>query len=568
MRSRETENAACWVVVMLAIIFLGIMHLALPNTGGSGADLPQALLVWCAILVLISGCAWILCCQKLQFTLCSRMLTVAVVLMTLPWFWSPSRDWQLDAVPRLAGLWSGLILYILLVNCHFTARQKQVILWLIAVAVVMQTLYSLAGLMFPSLLPEAGQNALRLHPEVAVGVFQQRNVTASFIATGAAVLLWLLGDSRYRLASPVREQWRLWAISATVVLLFMTLTILSSRTGWLGGLLIWLAFTLIFWHADAAGTVLSRWGVRLAPASGIALGAILLPGGMLNALQAHDTSNLDRILILQQTWQMIMQHPLVGWGYGGFTWSFAHFLADRPVPLSRGMNELTHPHNELLFWWVEGGIIAIAGLFMAVAAVSMRLLRRPGRYTLAVLACLLPILVHTQLEYPLYQSPVHWLLILLLLSFADAPATLAPPCHNVFRRTPVRLLPCFLAALGCCGALLTAITFWQGQYLTAFQLSPQRYAGQVLHLNETGIGTERLRKDQMLSYIVRYQTSGNVENLQHFSALARRWLATWCDEDIYHNLINVERYLGNEKLALQLAEEAHRLYPDDPRFSS
>ncbi|WP_368540798.1 PglL family O-oligosaccharyltransferase [Enterobacter soli] len=566
MRSRTTQDAACWVILLLAGIFLGLMHLALPNVGGSGADLPQALLVWCALLVLIAGCAWILCHQRLQFTLCARLLTLAAVLLTLPLCWSPSPDWRLDALPRLGGLWAGLCLYVLFINCRFTPRQKQVLLWLIAAAALIQTIWYLAGLWWPELLPEVAQEALRLEPETGIGVFQQRNVTASFIATGAAALLWLLADARFRLECESRERARRWAVSAAIAVMYMALTTIASRTGWLGGLAIWLWFTAVFWR-DENALVASRRAIALAPPLGIAIGTALLSNGLFGALQEHDGSNVDRILILQQTWKMIVQHPLKGWGYGGFPWSFAHFLADRPVPLSRGMNLLTHPHNELLFWWVEGGAVALAGALLALVAGGIRLLYRPQRYSLAVLGCLLPVLLHTQLEYPLYQSPVHWLLVMLLLSFADAPAADPSLSRSVFKKNGPRLLPCLMATTACCGALLVGVTFWQGLTLTDFQGSPQRYASRVLRLRETGIGTERLRKDRALSYIVRYQKSGNVEDLQRFSLLADRWLATWSDADIYNNLINVERYLGNEKHAIQLAEEAHRLYPEDARFA-
>jgi hypothetical protein len=37
---------------------------------------------------------------------------------------------------------------------------------------------------------------------------------------------------------------------------------------------------------------------------------------------------------------------------------------------------------------------------------------------------------------------------------------------------------------------------------------------------------------------------------------------------MYNNLINVERYLGQQKNARALREEARRLYPEDRRFSS
>ena len=43
----EPETAASrWLLMMLALILLGVMHIVLPSTGGSGADLPEPLLVW------------------------------------------------------------------------------------------------------------------------------------------------------------------------------------------------------------------------------------------------------------------------------------------------------------------------------------------------------------------------------------------------------------------------------------------------------------------------------------------------------------------------------------------
>ncbi|MFQ9621647.1 MAG: Wzy polymerase domain-containing protein [Enterobacteriaceae bacterium] len=88
--------------------------------------------------------------------------------------------------------------------------------------------------------------------------------------------------------------------------------------------------------------------------------------------------------------------------------------------MSRRVPGLTYPHNDLLFWWVEGGAVALLGLLVLGVSGFWLLLRRPGVRQLALLACLMPILLHTQLEYPLYQSPVHWLLVLILVTWPIA----------------------------------------------------------------------------------------------------------------------------------------------------
>lgn len=243
-------------------------------------------------------------------------------------------------------------------------------------------------------------------------------------------------------------------------------------------------------------------------------------------------------------------------------------MADSVPPLSRRVPGLTYPHNDLLFWWVEGGAVALLGLLVLGVSGFWLLLRRPGVRQLALLACLMPILLHTQLEYPLYQSPVHWLLVLILVNLADRCPSGEQAPLPALTAPSTRPMPCALMILACYGALLTGCAFWQGHYLTAFQQSPQRFASRVLRLHDIGIGSERLRKDRALSYIIRYQSSANVEDLETFNQLGRRWIAVWNDADMYNNLINVELYLGQQKNARALREEARRLYPEDRRFSS
>lgn len=303
----------------------------------------------------------------------------------------------------------------------------------------------------------------------------------------------------------------------------------------------------------------------LASLLGIALGLTLLRNGITGALHEHDSSNIGRLFILQQTWRMVMLHPFLGWGYGGFTWSFSHFIAQHGLSWPE-QTELSHPHNEFLYWWVEGGLTALAGIVLLTVCGIRLFFHRPEREKMAILGCLLPILLHTQLEYPLYQSPVHWLILILLLSFADNVKEESSGLHRVFQHSSLNAIPCLIGMLACCGVCMTTLTFWQELCLTKFQQTPQHYATQVLKLHETGIGTERLRKDKAFSWITHYQNSGNIEDLQIFSSEASRRLNTWMDPEIYYNLITVQHFLGQTENALQIKRKAHQLYPYDPRF--
>jgi O-antigen polymerase len=195
--------------MMLALILLGVMHIVLPSTGGSGADLPEPLLVWCVLLVAMVGCAWFCGIRDCAAAVPARHGAGGVTADAAPAL-EPSADWRLDAFPRLAGLWAGVAFYYLLLNCRLTPRQQQTVLWLIVAATLIQAVYALVGIGHPAWLPLPAQAAQRQAGQFAIGVFLQRNVTGSFIATGAAVLLWLAADARFVCRSVARERYRQW----------------------------------------------------------------------------------------------------------------------------------------------------------------------------------------------------------------------------------------------------------------------------------------------------------------------------------------------------------------------
>jgi len=114
------------------------------------------------------------------------------------------------------------------------------------------------------------------------------------------------------------------------------------------------------------------------------------------------------------------QEPLHGHGIGSFlrVWNIqaAKFMTENPnATLPR---YVTHPHNELLFWLIEGGFAALAGIVLVIIGIVIALYRcgfqRGGSYA----AMLLPISLHTQVELPFYASAIHWFLWLFLIFIA------------------------------------------------------------------------------------------------------------------------------------------------------
>ena len=75
-----------------------------------------------------------------------------------------------------------------------------------------------------------------------------------------------------------------------------------------------------------------------------------------------------RLTTYSLTFDIIKENPLSGIGYGGFLSSFRHHYAKEKEENSLietiGNNNMSHPHNEFLFWTVEGGIIPFIGMLI------------------------------------------------------------------------------------------------------------------------------------------------------------------------------------------------------------
>ncbi|HGH5979076.1 TPA: Wzy polymerase domain-containing protein [Kluyvera georgiana] len=556
---RKLARRASWMIVgLLAIIYLGAMHAVIPNMGGSGSELPTTLWVWLIMLVVL-GVGWPgLLSTGIVLPPGMIPMLAGALLMTLPLAWCPHQTWLLDALPRFAGLWVGMLLLVLFAQCRFNVQQQQTLLYLVAAAALMQTAYSLAGLHWRGVLPEFEQQILAANPG-NVGVFQQRNVTASFLACGGAIWLFLLGSARFRLARRRLEALRLASACVALVAIFSALTEIGSRIGWLSALCVYTGMVGLHWRLV---TPVKRLAMLFAPLVGVATGALAMPDSLLDVLNAHHGSNLQRWMILRETWSMIVLHPWRGWGDGGFLWSFSHFIADRPHPIDNGRLVIPHPHNEILYWWVEGGMVALLGLACEIYAGMVIFLGAKRRRSLALLCCILPLLLHSQVEYPFYQSAVHWLLLVMLTGMA---AGYRQSAH----KTTHPALPLLSAGVVVvCLALsgVVALTLRQQNLLTGFERHPQRYEVEVLAMRESGLGIARVRQDRALAQIVRYQSTGDRAALTEFIRQGNDWLTTWVDADMYDNLINVNLFLGTTFAGKTLKTEAARIFTEDARF--
>ena len=550
------------VLLFIGVYLLALLPWVIPNGGGTdGVNLPWVMTGWlCAGLLMATVWAALgRSGRPLRLTPSLWGFVAGSVLLTVPFLLSPSRDWQLNAWPAVAGLWGGVLLYVTLLQARLTRRQGQVLALCLALAAGLQALYALLQLLFSPVdwLPAWSNEVTACHA-ISVGVFQQRNLTASFIATGLAVSLWLRADIRAHWAR--HEGLRRALLAAILLLCSAALMMLKSRIGVLSGSLV---MVMALWRWCRQGVAALWLWPLLGTMSGLLLSAWLPPGDTLT----HDMSDTQRLFTLHWSLVMLAQHPWRGWGAGGFEYAFQHFLAAHTPPVVTGHGVMSHPHNEILFQAVEGGALALAGLALWLVT-ALRLLWRRGRDGGTALLVMLPVLLHTQTEFPVYQSVVHWFILVVVLALCDG----RPERRSRRRvwRAPLaarRVTAITLCAGGLTMALLSGVALHNQQVLTAFERHPSAGDTRFMHLPLPWLAPYRLMSDRAEWLLLQAQ-NGRLDALPAYLALTERYLQVHTDADMYDNRIRVARFLGLTALATHDHRLAALLFPFDPRFNA
>lgn len=215
-------------------------------------------------------------------------------------------------------------------------------------------------------------------------------------------LLWLPLTAFYLRARAQRPRWIEGAMLLVLGLLATAFFMSASRGAGLAALIL---FPLIFWHARRQAGYTERvlkWLILAALGYGIALLAMDqdVGGRLAETVRSGDSA---RMLLWQSTWQMIVQQPWLGWGFG----SFRLLYPAHRDPLETGSAGYWS-HNDYLQIWQEGGLISLL-LVLAFALVMVRTAWRALRAKdndagerLGLMAGCLAIWLHAGVNFLLY----------------------------------------------------------------------------------------------------------------------------------------------------------------------
>ena len=430
-------------IASLAVVFLLAMHIFMHNLGGAALELPFNLAVWAAFSFSIGiGLYYIGSNQQLRYSKLTIALFLCLLCLTLPVFY-PQSNFNFVS-ERLSGMWAGLIFFIILQQFDFTAKQKLRLLWLIVLAVIIEACFGFVQYFILEPGNLIGYNTKVNRP---YGIFQQPNVMASFLATGLVISAYLVSTISKNYSDYLdpnqsnnqnnsqtdnqndSHQNKRFLIFQSHYLLYLVplltvplLIVLASRTGWLGATLAVLCI-LPFIYRYAKRQHFIAWCLSLLLGLGFGFSLLYVDDGEQgNLVESRANIESPRQYTFPQTWHMFKEKPLLGYGMGNFEAQYTYYTAERhqqDESYHPGLKSMDHPHNELLFWAIEGGIVPVIAILLCAFYIGYLLFTAKNQLGLACFAMMVPILLHTQLEYPLYHSAVHWLILIMLIYWLD-----------------------------------------------------------------------------------------------------------------------------------------------------
>ncbi|WP_417499400.1 Wzy polymerase domain-containing protein [Methylophaga sp.] len=395
----------------IAIAFIFAPLYTYQNQGWPSLALPYNTSAWIIFSWLISTGIFIISSRKvLIYPAIWPFVFFFPVIILLSSLFSNTND-PIDWLFRQLFILGGAAFLLALFQFDLSERQKDNLLYVFIVAAGCQALISFFQILSPDMLP----SWLNKQPNSTVprGTFQQVNVLASFLVTGLTICLYVISRPSFKSRS-------LW-LKYFLILVFGLCVYVTIASGSRVGLLSLLTSLPII--------LLARWKhysrqkyilVVLIVAS--IVGSIGGKGGFSKTvdktLQMKDAQySAARVSMYTIGLELVAKEPLSGYGIGSFlkTWNkqSADFFQRYPeanLPLV-----IEHPHNEILFWMIEGGLLALSGILLVFVGLMISIYKCGFERGAAYFSMLFPITLHTQVEHPMYTSSLHWFLWLFLV---------------------------------------------------------------------------------------------------------------------------------------------------------
>jgi O-antigen polymerase len=391
----------------IAFLFLAAMHYYQVDGGGIGLSLSYNSTTWIAVSIIIAiGCWKSAESRIIRWTRVDLTLLLVFVVLLLPLLWSES-PWRESTYDRYLGIAAFVMVVFVHRQFTLTEAQKQIFWAIIAAAALMQGVLGVVQFIAPEYFHFVKSGR-------PVGTLLQANVYASFMATGLAISLYLI------LAVNLSQRFKTLHYFVVFVCVLIEYLV-RSRTGMLGALLV-ILFIFFLYRTQVKKirslTLLMITAVAMAMAIAV-IPQLLSHNDEATYKRENISSARARLIIYPLSLEIFKEAPLMGHGLGKFSTLYMDkqhtFFAENPSQIESSML-LNHPHNELLLWGIEAGLLIVLLLIVFVVWLSWQIWRKGSLPNKSVWVCMLPIALHTQTELPFYTSAPHLILFAVLLA--------------------------------------------------------------------------------------------------------------------------------------------------------
>ncbi len=546
--------------IIFAIYMLIGMHYFQHNAGGSGLHLPFNVVSWIFISALIGIGLWqATLSRSIQYSTLTLVFTAATCFMLLPVLYADATVVS-ESYTRLLGLLGGLLFFIALQQLQLSQKQRLLLLYLVLGAVFVEACFSLVQYYLLPVNNWVGYHKLASRP---YGIFQQPNVTASFLTTGIVLALYLLCQTQ------AEEKLKRGFCYLVTFLAVIPVILLQSRTGFIA--LIIAPLMLLPWALKTQTGKNRRWQVGF-----WLISALLAAGAGLITLEYADhvprsaaalTDPGGRVPIYLHSLEMYLQKPLLGWGYGSFE---VNYLSSYTDALSQGLalpgspENLDHPHNELLYWGIEGGIVPLLGIALLCFAFLRIIAKQPLLRALALLGLVFPILLHTQTEYPFYHSVTHWCVFLVLVWYIESRYSVTKQVqfnYTFLLRTSAMLIPLLTT-------LFMVTTLHTTYLLTKYERSDRKDITPLTKVINPVAWITRLEFNSMMFRLHLALYRNDEEEINNYINWASEISQRTPRANIYINWIRALDHLGQQQTAIELMAQTQRMYPSNKLVQS
>lgn len=461
------------------------------------------------------------------------------------------------AVNRLFVYFLGLIFYFSLLQVGFFKFENK---FFLSAFLLLGFLVSLSGF-FQFLFGDFGfLNMPLMQDGRPVSFFHQVNVYSSALSFFAIVFLcYLLGFFNIKVGRGLSLSF---VFFFCLVMIFIT----GSRVGYISfGLAFFLLSVLFFVKGFFRKNFFKYISCIFLIVSSFFVGSSVSDGVQRFSDKSSMVYSLEsdsRYHIYYISFNLIKDRILTGYGYGSFQRVFADSRMNYPQyneetkKYNLDQSRFGHPHNEILYWGIEGGVFGIVSILFVFLFLAYQGVKGGFLNSIILFSISSPFVLHMLVEFPFYISFWHWFVFLSVIScFADK--RVVGYGFNGFSIIIYAIFSFFIFIF----SFFSIHSFNSFKSLNGYFRSG---GGDIFYLSRP-IGNFYF--ERAASYFLNRRNyyyaidNNDFVLLEGFAVWAESYLKVVPDMHIYNDLIRSYLVLGEYDRAVALSEEVLLIYP-------